>query len=641
MRFVAAIGVLALILGGATLRKTVLPARNPLNLTVNSAGSCLSVAEILELLTRETKVPLSADAANRNRIVFLCAKGRPLREVMNRLAESLDLTWFKRGGGYVLRESPQQRAYRNRLSQSAAKAKEDRNLAAIMTEMARRRRERDLPASERFHVPDQEYGPEQSDDCWEQAYPDSNIAFDVLDQWSEAQWWTVLEGSTAQVIVGLSGIEEPCKTWQVSAAKEYDLEGFVPTHARSILRSKEGRKLANCKSLRISVKAFDYSVDVVSSLIDLHNRPLLQSHSLMLPLPSAEKPSPASLVQIQDNPVISVPKPISDLTAERLLYLWKPYGQWVHSHGANDFLDPLDVVTSPLLRQISSSTNMPIVVELNDGMLRSQAPTGHCRLADLLYQIGQDEICWKSSGDWIVGAASQSVRIAGNDSCPRPILHQLYRVLFNGVPSFDDLASIASHMTDSRFRQLLDTLQVTWRGFQGPVCQSEEIAMMRFWATLSPNQKSVLRSDKSIPARALSPMQRDALTAYKALCPDDGRAGPWLNPAKSPLIKNDDPLTFYEETAPGIVGCFFGGGSYHEDGTIDLPFYDYSLLVSHDEYKQFQNGPGPRQILKGYGWRSGVMVGDTGSGDITLIHAMSEPHMDLPNFHPDENLRRD
>jgi hypothetical protein len=508
--------------------------------TVDGSFGCMPLGELLPQLGQPAGVRLAADGAVGERMVFLYVRGRPLSEVMGRIADATGLKWFRSGTGSEPRYTLRQTVVDAAGAKDAEKETTRKRIALLKEALKKLTDALKVPADERRRIAD-EWREQPRSGVPLVVYPSEGMTYSELDNrnvrvaiefmagWDDEDWERLIEAgslvfstspTSAQLRLPARYLEEG-KLWQAETKAYWD----APNRPRVIghygranpaLRAGDPYDAANAAVFKVRLVYGQSGIMISSQLLGKDRVALITSMPWQLACffrAEAPEPVPAH----SDDPLFGQayepPEALRDLCAGEGEAFRDLYEEWVAGHGPKDFLEPLSVVAGPVLADIGTRFGLSVVTQVSDGAIRPELPDGETTLGGVLTACQVYGCTFDVESGWLLAKPAAEWR--ESYSCPRPVLRRLFAAMHGGVvPSMDALAEAAAHLTDDQCMYLRHTLDTLYRRLALGWLQSPHVCeALRFWSTLHPRQHEALQAGATLTARDLTPSQREALAA--------------------------------------------------------------------------------------------------------------------------------
>lgn len=475
---------------------------------VDGVFGCLPLHEALGKMADGTR--LLADAELRDQMVFVSARKRPIKEVMARIAEAFHATWYEQSGQgsarYVLRQSPEQKRDDDQARRAARRVAATRFAADLANA--------ESAAGEYYRQVQLDLG--------------NRAAIRLMKSWTEDEWQRLVDQKYVVYCTQPTRNQQKLSTDYLEDAatwvKTYQDEGQASGDPRlvQVVRLKNGCEVRLGSGARIEDLTFravklrfwssESGTQIQAMLLGEDRSPVLAGIRYSVPpfmpiRPASGRLEPQSAYDMPYSPPEGLVKKAKDKG-----YGHRTYADWQATHKASEFLDPLDIIVRPVLRDISEKTGLSIVARLPDTMAGMPVPNAKT-LGEFLAEYFARSNCRVTDG-WLIAPIFDPVTepIMRSASCPRRDLRSLFAGFRNdGLPPIAAWAETISNLGSFGMFMLGALVDFCFADVQMPGRYIGGIEGIRLFAKLNPDQRALLVSGKPLPCDRLNAQQRDVV----------------------------------------------------------------------------------------------------------------------------------
>ncbi|MCC2669336.1 MAG: hypothetical protein K0Q72_1807, partial [Armatimonadetes bacterium] len=465
------------------------------------------LAEVIPSIGKELGVALSATMSAADHRVVLCVRDRPAGQLLEELAEHLELEWRRSDTGYALTEAPAVRRKHEeaRKARASAEWREARTwvgraarlaslpaaqLLSTERELSDRLNSADLPPAERAQVADELALVQEA------RRPATPLAVSILQSLTAAQVARLQSGG--DLLLG-DGELTPALLAQVRAVRNpetpfADATEF-PVWADVLIQfrdwnGQEGPPRPGDRSRQLSI-----------TLVGRREREGKQEWTPLGWQPKLPDPASARPLATQtDDPALL--RVVELKVPERKRPTLERLGGVETAATWESRLWPAWPTLGDVARQLSEVSGLEVMA---DGFVRSRVDPrwleGRRSVAAILDRVATGlDYDWSKQGNLIRLHSRQRVQDRDRDAPERILQPWRERVAHREVASLDDLAELAARLTDEQARGVSDYWG--WYFDQhwvspptgGAIMFYAQRRHLRFWAALSSAQRQAARS---------------------------------------------------------------------------------------------------------------------------------------------------
>ncbi len=483
---------------------------------VDQSFHCLPLGELVPKLGELAGVKMVAGKEVADEMVFLAVRDRPLSEVMNHLAESLDMTWFEDGDKdkprYTLKPSALQKKELARkiliakmVHLNRAKKKVKKLWDALQVPQKKREEE---AAIWREQVKNGTPPADSPARLYDQlTHVDIQMIVKLLHGWTDEDWVRLatvekVACSTHPVAdmhpLG-SEVTADAKRWQAETKAAMSSGEMTFTRVIGGIRQGDSNPKQydpdNVAELRItlSYKPGEF-LFCLTEVIGRDGATILCSDLSPFDIYSPDKSegkacSDAPLFQSKYQP------PNGILKTGDYEQFGDAFLEEVFRRGPNEFLEPLDFRVGALLDDIAAKNSVSAVVPLCDYCAAPRPIAAEGKVAEALIQglaTPMRLVRFDAADGWLIGHRWIHEDSVGHwYAVPRSTLRVFHEaVARRTVPSLDDVARAVTPLTQSQSECLGWLIMACFPAMHVlGMDQAETRSFLRFWLTLSASQK--------------------------------------------------------------------------------------------------------------------------------------------------------
>ncbi len=560
----------------------------------------MTMHDLLAKLGRQAGIELTADASIKDRMVYVSPRGKPLADLLEKIAQTFDLTWYRTVDGYKLRRSKEQadqleaeRAKMRRINSKKFVEGVKKELASRRTLAALTDSEREEQIAELKKMPEGQRARTDDETLWaaqEIALPDARFALQIMTSLSDRDWERLAKDGllvcSTKPASGEVSLPETVKkmaaAWQSHEQEEraqtpiYIFDRWAPrTSVPNPELLEPGSNFEVIVWFRTPYEedpSFTVPrwLEATVALVDRSGKigVIAEQGTLFVNSTAEEEERTDPLFARAYKP----PKELAEISRNR-----ESFSRAYRSH-ERGFFEPLDLVVGPLLDDISSKMDVPIVVAVCDNLITADLDQVPDELEYTLGWLDLGHVDYVKQDGWLLGKPSLERRMVGETSCPRPILKRLFAMLSAPkVPSVETLTEMVGGLGWRGCESLCEVLGQTWPELN---TFPSDFNTILFLAQLTPLERSRLFRERKLAISALTASQRRAIVDL--LLASTVHGGGFDRYNEIPLMRRSgipDDAEIALAYSVGFHGYLekYASGS-ESDRTETRPCYSYRLL---------------------------------------------------------------